>query len=186
MRPSCSAASVVFAALALGLFGGAGATVVTTCRAAASSDARVDYGFCVAELGKHHDSPDADVWGLAKVAALTGVNNADDAIYDIKAMLRSESKSRAAAAAGPTTRAALAQCQKLYDAVGFAFAEATDAINARNYAAGKGKVAQAVALTRQCDAAMAKARAVPSPVAQYSSYSVKIAAVCTAITNLIK
>ncbi|GJN21233.1 hypothetical protein PR202_gb08694 [Eleusine coracana subsp. coracana] len=189
MRPSCSAASVVFAslALALGLLGGAGATVVTTCRAAASSDARVDYGFCVAELGKHHDSPDADVWGLAKVAALTGVNNADDAIYDIKAMLRSESKSKSkAAAAGPTTRAALAQCQKLYDAVGFAFAEATDAINARNYAAGKGKVAQAVALTRQCDAAMAKARAVPSPVAQYSSYSFKIAAVCTAITNLIK
>jgi hypothetical protein len=48
-------------------------------------------------------------------------------------------------------------------------AEATDAINRRHYAAGKGKVAQA-----------------PLPVARHSSYSVKIAAVCTAITNLIK
>ncbi|RLM45249.1 hypothetical protein C2845_PMPSC021345 [Panicum miliaceum] len=57
------------------LTGGAGATVVTTCRAAADSDARVDYGFCVAELGNHRESPDADTWGLAKVAALTGVNN---------------------------------------------------------------------------------------------------------------
>jgi pectinesterase inhibitor-like protein len=82
--------------------------------------------------------------------------------------------------------AALAQCQKLYDAVGFAFAEATDAINSRDYAAGKAKVARAVSLTRQCDAAMARAGAVPSPLTQYSSYSVKIAAVCTAITSLIK
>ncbi|TVU29857.1 hypothetical protein EJB05_21445, partial [Eragrostis curvula] len=181
MRP-CSTACLLLAALCL-IISGAGATVVTTCRAAANSDARVDYRFCVAELGKHHDSPDADVWGLAKVAALTGVNNADDAIYDIKAMLGSKQQQQAG---GGATRGALARCQKLYDAVGFAFAEAVDAINARSYAAGKGKVAEAVSLTRQCDAALAKARAVPSPLAQYSSYSVKIAAICTAITNLIK
>jgi pectinesterase inhibitor-like protein len=183
MRRPHSAACVLATALALFLLGGADATVVTTCRAAASSDARVDYRFCVAELGKHRESPDADVWGLAKVAALTGVNNADDAVYDIKAMLRPSSK---AAAARAPPRAALAQCQKLYDAVGFAFAEATDAINSRDYAAGKAKVARAVSLTRQCDAAMARAGAVPSPLTQYSSYSVKIAAVCTAITSLIK
>jgi hypothetical protein len=82
MRRPCSAAGVLLiAALALALtlclisFADA-ATVVTTCRAATSSDARVDYRFCVAELGKHRDSPDADTWGLAKVAALTGVNKA--------------------------------------------------------------------------------------------------------------
>ncbi|TVU29851.1 hypothetical protein EJB05_21439, partial [Eragrostis curvula] len=174
-----STGRLLFAAVlvSLGLIGGARATVVTTCRAAANSDARVHYGFCVAELGTHHDSPDADVWGLAKVAADRGIGNADNAIYDIKAMLGSKAGA---------TRAALAQCQKLYDAVGFAFAGAFDDINGRNYAAGKAKVAEAVSLTHQCDAALAKAGAVPSPLAKYSSYSVKIAIICTAITNLIK
>ncbi|KAG8070925.1 hypothetical protein GUJ93_ZPchr0006g43053 [Zizania palustris] len=127
---------VAVAAVALVLSGGVDATVVTTCRAAADSDRRVDYSFCVAELGKHHDSPDADVWGLAKVAALTGVVDADDAVYDIKGMI--------ARGAGP--RASLARCQQLYGAVGFAFAEAHDDINGRNYAAGKansGRVARA-------------------------------------------
>ncbi|XP_066380785.1 pectinesterase inhibitor 8-like [Miscanthus floridulus] len=160
--------------------GGASATVVTTCRAAADSDARVDYGFCVAELGMHRESPDADTWGLAKVAALTGVNNADNAVYDIKALL---AKTRGAD--GPT-RAALEKCGRLYDSVGFAFAEVDDEINNRRYAAGKGKVAEAVSLARQCDDALAKAAAVPSPLAQHSSYNVRIANICTAITNLIK
>lgn len=167
------------------LVGGAGATVVTTCRAAANSDERVDYGFCVAELGMHRDSPDADVWGLSKVAALTGVNNADNAVYDIKALLAANGARRAAAADGPK-RAALEKCARLYDSVGFAFAEADDEINNRRYAAGKGKVAEAVSLARQCDDALAKAAAVPSPLAQHSSYNARIANVCTAITNLIK
>jgi pectinesterase inhibitor-like protein len=166
------------------LVGGASATVVTTCRAAADSDARVDYGFCVAELGMHRESPDADTWGLAKVAALTGVNNADNAVYDIKALLAMR-PGGAGGADGPT-RAALEKCGKLYDSVGFAFAEADDEINNRRYAAGKGKVAEAVSLARQCDDALAKAAAVPSPLAQHSSYNVRIANICTAITNLIK
>ncbi|XP_066324077.1 pectinesterase inhibitor 8-like [Miscanthus floridulus] len=171
----------VVAALALigCLVVGASATVVTTCRAAADSDARVDYGFCVAELGMHRESPDADVWGLAKVAALTGVNNA---VYDIKALLPAK---RPGGADGPT-RAALEKCGRLYDSVGFAFAEADDEINNRRYAAGKGKVAEAVSLARQCDDALAKAAAVPSPLSQHSSYNVRIANICTAITNLIK
>ncbi|RLN08739.1 hypothetical protein C2845_PM11G06890 [Panicum miliaceum] len=169
------------AAVALGcLAGGACATVVTTCRAAADSDARVDYGFCVAELGNHRESPDADTWGLAKVAALTGVNNADDAVYDAKALL-----AKPGAAGGPT-RAALERCAKLYDSMGFAFAEAEDEINNRRYAAGKGKAAEAASLAHQCDDALAKAGAVPSPLAKHSSYSVKIATICTAITNLIR
>ncbi|WVZ75143.1 hypothetical protein U9M48_023229 [Paspalum notatum var. saurae] len=161
------------------LAGRASATVVTTCRAAADSDPRVDYGFCVAELGMHRESPDADAWGLAKVAALTGVNNADDAVYDIKALLADNKPG------GPAPRAALEQCAKLYDSAGLAFAEAEDEINNRRYAAGKAKAAEGVSLARQCDDALAKAGAVPSPVAQRSSYAVKIADVCTAITNLI-
>ncbi|CAD6244477.1 unnamed protein product [Miscanthus lutarioriparius] len=165
---------------------GASATVVTTCRAAADSDARVDYGFCVAELGMHRESPDADVWGLAKVAALTGVNNADNAVYDIKAVLPAKRPGGAGAGADGPTRAALEKCGRLYDSVGFAFAEADDEINNRRYAAGKGKVAEAVSLARQCDDALAKAAAVPSPLAQHSSYNVRIANICTAITNLIK
>ncbi|TVU29856.1 hypothetical protein EJB05_21444, partial [Eragrostis curvula] len=184
MRSPYSTAGLLCAAslavLAL-IIGGAGATVVTTCRAAADSDARVDYGFCVAELGKHRDSPDADAWGLAKVAALTGVVNADDAVYDIKAALAGKP-----GGADAQARAALAQCQKLYDSMGFTFAEADDEINQRDYAAGKAKAAEAVALAHQCDDALAKAgAAMPSPLAQRSSYAVQIATVCTAITNLI-
>ncbi|TVU29848.1 hypothetical protein EJB05_21436, partial [Eragrostis curvula] len=274
----------------------ADATVETTCKAAAGIEARVDYGFCVAELNKHRDSPGADAWGLAKVAANLGVNdaggavrdaddalasgaadgrtraalgqcrrlyfdaelafagaydeingrdyaagkrmaaeaaslarrcdevfaeaglqqsplarhgeyavriaavcaaitdlinwariatattltfggNAENAVYDIKVMLGSKAGA---------TRAALAQCQKLYRAVEFAFAEADDEITARNYAAGKAKVAEAVSLTHQCDGDLDKASVLPSPLAQHSSYSVKIAVICTAITNLIK
>ncbi|KAL5211434.1 hypothetical protein ABZP36_022281 [Zizania latifolia] len=159
--------------MSLVLSGVVDATVVTTCRAAADSDRRVDYNFCVAELGKHHDSPDADVWGLAKVAALTGVVDADNAVYDIKGMI--------ARGAGP--RSALARCQQLYGAAGFAFAEAHDDINGRNYAAGKAKAAQAASLARQCDGAFV---AVPPLIAQHSLYAAKIAVVCTAITNLVK
>lgn len=106
------------------------ATVVTTCRAAADADARVDYGFCVAELGKHHDSPGADAWGLAKVAALTGVVDADNAAYDARDLL---------AKGGGGAAAALARCGELYRAAGFAFAEAHDDINARDYAAGRAR-----------------------------------------------
>ncbi|CAL5021627.1 unnamed protein product [Urochloa decumbens] len=183
VKPTPPPTSRLLAAVALAvtlvcLAGGAGATVVTTCRAAADSDARVDYGFCVAELGNHRESPDADTWGLAKVAALTGVNNADDAVYDAKALL-------SGGAAGPA-RAALERCAKMYDSMGFAFAEAEDEINNRRYAAGKGKAAEAASLAHQCDDALAKAGAVPSPMAKHSSYSVKIAVICTAITNLIK
>uniref|UniRef100_A0A0A9SL12 Uncharacterized protein n=1 Tax=Arundo donax TaxID=35708 RepID=A0A0A9SL12_ARUDO len=67
--------------------------------------------------------------------------------------------------------------------MGFSFAEAEDDINNRDYAAGKGKAAS---MAHQCDDALAKAGAVPSPLAQRSSYSVQIAIICTAITNLIK
>ncbi|KQJ99759.1 pectinesterase inhibitor 8 [Brachypodium distachyon] len=174
-----SAAHLLALAFLCAVLASAGATVVTTCKAAAGSDGRVDYGFCVSELGKHHDSPSADTWGLAKVAALTGVVNADDAVYDIKDLLAKPGTDARAAAA-------LGKCQELYESVGFAFAEAQDDINNRDYAAGKAKAEEAASLARRCDDAFAKAGgAAPSPVAQHGSYSVQIAVVCTAITNLI-
>ncbi|KAF7080080.1 hypothetical protein CFC21_111411 [Triticum aestivum] len=94
MKPSTArllAAAALTAVLALAS-GVADATVVTTCKAAAGSDGRVDYDFCVSELGKHHDSPSADTWGLAKVAALTGVVDADNAVSDIKDLLASTAR----------------------------------------------------------------------------------------------
>uniref|UniRef100_I1P108 Pectinesterase inhibitor domain-containing protein n=2 Tax=Oryza glaberrima TaxID=4538 RepID=I1P108_ORYGL len=179
MKPCYTAALLAVAVLGVAFVD---ATVVTTCRAAADADARVDYGFCVAELGKHHDSPGADAWGLAKVAALTGVVDADNAAYDARDLL--------AKGPGGGAAAALARCGELYRAAGFAFAEAHDDINARDYAAGKGKAADAASLARQCDAAFAAgkddAAAAPPVIAQHGSYAARIAIVCTAITNLIE
>uniref|UniRef100_A0ACD5ZEI5 Uncharacterized protein n=1 Tax=Avena sativa TaxID=4498 RepID=A0ACD5ZEI5_AVESA len=178
MKPSTACRLAV--ATVLTLTGGAvDATVVTTCKAAAGSDGRVDYGFCVSELGKHHDSPSADTWGLAKVAALTGVVNADNAVYDIKALMAKHGTDDGSA------RPALGRCQELYDSMGFAFAEAHDNINNRDYTGGKEKAGEAAALAHQCDDVFAKA-GVPSPVAQYSDYSLQIAVVCSAITNLVQ
>ncbi|XP_062217396.1 pectinesterase inhibitor 8-like [Phragmites australis] len=161
------------------LSGGASATPETTCRAAADRDRRVDYRFCVSRLSHHHDSPDADTWGLAKVAADVGVAIAGEAVYDIKGMLSKPPT-------GARARAALSRCAELYDAAGFAFAEAYDGINRRDYAAGKEKAAEAGSLARRCDDAFAQAGVPRSPLARHGAESVQIAIVCTAITNLIK
>jgi hypothetical protein len=65
------------------------ATVLMTCEAAADSDKRVDYDFCVSELSKHHDSLDADLWGLAKVATGVGSIHAENvAAADINTLVR--------------------------------------------------------------------------------------------------
>ncbi|KAG2658882.1 pectinesterase inhibitor 8-like [Panicum virgatum] len=176
------AAAALVAALALSV-PGAGATPETTCAAAAARDRRVDYGFCVARLSHHHDSPDADAWGLAKVAADVGVAAAGDAVYDIKALLGGGGGGGGDARA----RAALEQCKALYDAAETAFAEAYDGISRRDYAAGKAEAAEAAALARRCGGAFARAGAAPPPqVARWGEESAKIAVVCEAITDLIK
>ncbi|KXG30348.1 hypothetical protein SORBI_3004G168000 [Sorghum bicolor] len=149
---------------------GADATVVTTCKAAAESDKRVDYDFCVLELGKHHESPDADIWGLAKVAALVGAANTGNVLVEIRARL-------AKPGTDAKTTTVLRQCLKLYDAADDAFLNAYERINERNYAAGKEEV--------RCDDAFTKV-ASPSPLNQSSTYTTKISIVCIAITNLIK
>ncbi|KQJ99758.1 pectinesterase inhibitor 8 [Brachypodium distachyon] len=177
----------VTAAIAVGLVAlqsGVGATPETTCRAAASTDKRVDYHFCVARLSQHHDSPDADTWGLAKVAADVGVLMAGNGVYDIKRMLADKSPPAAPVGAKKKARAALEQCEALYDRMGSAFAEAYDGISRRDYAAGKEKAREALTLAHRCGDAFARA-GVQSPLAKQSADSVEMAIVCTAITNLI-
>ncbi|CAN6244570.1 unnamed protein product [Urochloa humidicola] len=184
MSPSRSLSLLAAAAALATLLVAAGATVETTCRAAAAADARVDYGFCASELSRHRDSPSADAWGLAKVAANLGVNNAGGAVRDADALLAA-----AAAGAGNTSAkaraAALAQCRRLYFDVELAFAGAYDEINAREYAAGKEMAAEAAALARRCDDVLAEAGVTPSPLARRGEYAAQIGAVCTAITDLI-
>ncbi|KAG8059056.1 hypothetical protein GUJ93_ZPchr0002g25835 [Zizania palustris] len=173
-----AAAVAVVVAAVLALSSGAGATPENVCRAAADDDRRVDYGFCVSRLSHHHDSPDADTWRLAKVAADVGVAIAGDAVYDSKAML-----ARAwPGGGGGKARSALERCRELFDRMGSAFAEAYDDINRREYAAGKEKAGEAMSLARQCDGSFAHA-GVPSPLARQSADAVKIAIVCTAITS---
>jgi pectinesterase inhibitor-like protein len=174
-KPCIVAASAL--ALLLALSSVVMATVVTTCKAAAAIDKSVNYDFCVLELSKHHDSPDADTWGLAKVATGVGAANAENAVADIKAKLDQPGMNG-------RTRSALGQCQKLYHDVDFAFLRAHDTINNRNYVAGKQELGLAVSLAHQCDDVFAKA-ATQSPLKQYSAYTEKIAAIGIAITNLI-
>ncbi|SPT20039.1 unnamed protein product [Triticum aestivum] len=181
MRPSNTARALAAAAAVLAAVVCVGATPETTCRAAAGADRRVDYHFCVSRLSQHHDSPDADTWGLAKVAADVGVLMASNGVYDIKAMLAGKEE-RPAAARGP-----LEQCEALYDRMGAAFAEAYDGIDRRDYATGKEKAGEAASLARRCAHAFARAGvAVPSRLAKQSADSVQMAIVCTAITNLVK
>ncbi|CAN6231680.1 unnamed protein product [Urochloa humidicola] len=166
-----------------GLTGVVDATVQETCSAAANADHRVDYAFCVSELDKHRDSPGADAWGLAKVAANVGVNNAGAAANEMDGLL-----SAAAPAPAPDARAAAAlrQCEKLYYDMELAFAGAYDETNARNYTAGRQIAADADSLVRRCAAGFAEAGIpAPEPVARRGAYAVQIAIVCTAITNLL-
>ncbi|KAL6634497.1 hypothetical protein ACP70R_027168 [Stipagrostis hirtigluma subsp. patula] len=179
-----STAAVVAVAAAFVVLVGVRATPETTCRAAAARDRRVDYGFCVSRLSHHRDSPDADAWGLAKVAAEVGVAVAQAAVYDVKAWLAKPPG--AGAPADTKTRAALGRCAELYDRAAMAFAEAYDGINRREYAAGEAKAAEAASLARRCDDAFAGARPSRSPLARQGAEFVKIAVVCTAITNLLK
>jgi len=182
MTSSSKSESLLVAAVALATLLAADATVETTCKAAAGADARVDYGFCVSELSKHRDSPGADAWGLAKVAANLGVNNAGGAVRDADALL---GRPPGAGADDVKKRAALGQCRRLYFDMELSFAGAYDEINARDYAAGKEMAAEAAALARRCDDVFAEA-GVPSPLARRGEYAGQIGVVCVAITDLIK
>ena len=113
----------------------------------------------------HHESPDADIWGLAKVAALVGAPNTGSVLVEIRARL-------AKPGTDAKTTTALRQCLKLYDEVHYAFL-------------WKEEVGLATPLALKCDDAFTKV-AIPSPLNQSSKYTTKISIVCIAITNLIK
>uniref|UniRef100_A0A0E0K7G5 Pectinesterase inhibitor domain-containing protein n=1 Tax=Oryza punctata TaxID=4537 RepID=A0A0E0K7G5_ORYPU len=168
------AISVSLSAAALGV----DATVESTCKAAAAGDKRVHLSMCISQLGHHRDSHDADVWGLAKVASLVGVNYADLAADDIKNL--------EAGGSPAAIKPALAECAKLYRGVGFAFASAHDVINNRAYDAGEKKLDEALSLTQQCNAAFAKI-GVPlqQPLAQRTADSIQVAIIAKAITCLL-
>ncbi|KAL6634326.1 hypothetical protein ACP70R_026997 [Stipagrostis hirtigluma subsp. patula] len=174
---------VVAAALAalVGAMSGADATVEATCMAAVESDQRVNFGVCTSELGKHRDSPDADTWGLAKVAANVGVSSAGGAVNDVDALL--------AARPPPDAKEAelLRRCRKVFFDMELAFAGAYDEINARNYTAGKLVAAEGANLVRRCGGGFADAGLLTPPlIEQRGAYAMEIATICTAITNLIK
>ncbi|XP_044946873.1 pectinesterase inhibitor 8-like [Hordeum vulgare subsp. vulgare] len=175
MRPPIALVVVTVVVVVLS---GIDATVETTCKAAADEDTHVNYVFYVSELRKHHRSYNADTWGLAKVAANMGVNNAYGAIHDIEGLLVKPNMDA-------KMKVVLEKCQELYNKMKFALAGAYDEINSRNYAIRKEEVAKAVSLAHECDDAFMKA-AVPSPLNQHSFYSEQIVIVCTAITNFIK
>ena len=124
----------------------------------------------MSELSKHRDSPGADAWGLAKVAANLGVNNAGGAVRDADALL---GRPPGAGADDAKKRAALGQCRRLYFDMELSFAGAYDEINARDYAAGKEMAAEAMALARRCDDVFAEA-GVPSPLARRGEYAGQI------------
>lgn len=155
------------------------ATVATTCKAAAASDARVNLQLCLSQLGNQRGSTDADTWGLAKVASLAGVNSATLAADDVMTL----------EGGNPSLpmKPALAKCATVYTNVGLAFAEANDEINRRAYAAGKKKLDEALSLTQQCNAAFSiHGVTLPQPLAQHTVDTIQMAIIAGAITNLIK
>ncbi|CAM0871322.1 unnamed protein product [Alopecurus aequalis] len=155
------------------------ATVATTCKEAAISDVRVNLKLCLSELGKQRGTADADTWGLAKVASLTGVNSAALAADDVKTL--------EAGSPSIPMKPALAKCAMLYRDAGVAFAEANDKINGRAYAAGKKKLDEALSLAQQCNAAFVTHGVVlPQPLAQHTVDTIQMAIIAGAITNLLK
>ncbi|KAI4996486.1 hypothetical protein ZWY2020_051406 [Hordeum vulgare] len=173
------AAVLAAAALILGAARTVDAAVADTCKAAAASDVRVNPELCISQLGSHRDSTEADTWGLAKVASLVGVNNADLAAVDVKALEAGDPNVR--------LKPVLTKCAALYKDVGMSFAGAYDQINNRAYPAGKQKLDEALAQTQQCNAAFGVAGlTLPQPLAQHTVDSIQMAIIAGAITNLIK
>ncbi|KAF8762621.1 hypothetical protein HU200_009147 [Digitaria exilis] len=158
------------------------ATIESTCSAAATQDRRVDVAFCSRQFAAYHGAAEeAGPWGLARTAALVGVNLADDAAYDI-----GEGTIRAPPASGERGKAAMDECARAYDAVGMAFAEAADELGARRYAAAEERFARVAALARRCDGDLAVAGVrTPPELARYSAECQQMAVIGIAITNLI-
>ncbi|CAL4895692.1 unnamed protein product [Urochloa decumbens] len=159
------------------------ATIESTCAAAAARDRRVDAAFCARQFAAYHGAAEAGPWGLARTAALIGVNLGDDTAYDI-----GEGKVvRPPPAGGERWEAALRECARAYDAVGMAFAEAADELGARRYAEAEERFARVAARVQRCDGALAVAGDwSPPELARYSAECQQMAVIGIAITDLIK
>lgn len=156
------------------------ATIESTCAAAASHDVSVDVAFCARQFAAYHGAAEeAGPWGLARTAALIGVNLADDAAYDIgEGTIRTPPE--------PAGKAAMEACARAYDAVGMAFAEAADELGARRYAAAEERFARVAALARRCDGELEIVGVrTPPELARYSIDCQQMAVIGISITNLI-
>ncbi|XP_047096127.1 pectinesterase inhibitor 8-like [Lolium rigidum] len=180
--PSSSPMAFVAAAAVLvfvSAWGGADATIESTCRVAAAGDRRVDVAFCTRQFLAFNGAADADDWGLAKTAALVGISLGDDAIFDLT------HGKLFPPPADKKAEAAMDVCVKAYDQVGLAFAKTSDELRSRRCAPAKEQVARVAALVQRCDAGLAKV-GLASPLPKYSADCLQTAIIAIAITNLIK
>ncbi|CAN6331415.1 unnamed protein product [Urochloa humidicola] len=165
----------------------ADATIESTCAAAAARDRRVDIAFCARQFASYHGAAESGPWGLARTAALIGVNLGDDAAYDVGEGKVEVVRPPPPGGAGDMGEAALRECARAYDVVGMAFAEAADGLGARRYAAAEERFARVAALARWCEGALAVAgELTPPALARYSAECQQMALIGIAITDLIK
>lgn len=182
--PLAVAVAVLAAVVSSSGLRSAEATIESTCAAAAARDQRVDVRFCARQFAEYHSAAEADLWGLAKTAALIGVSLGDDAVYDVR-----EGKVVAPppAVGGARGKAAMAACAQAFDAVGMAFAEASDELAARRYDDARERFARVAPLASRCDGALAVAGArTPPALARYGADCQQMALIGIAITNLIR
>ncbi|KAE8784278.1 putative invertase inhibitor [Hordeum vulgare] len=177
--PTSSPLAAAAAVLVVVSAWGADATIETTCRDAGAADRRVDVAFCARQFLAFEGAAEADTWGLARTAALIGINLADDAIFDLThGKILPQPKDNKA-------EAAMDVCVKAYDKVGVAFAEASDELRARRYAAAKEDMARVAPLLQRCDGGLVKV-GLPSPLPRYSADCLQTTIIGIAITNLVK
>ncbi|CAM0876143.1 unnamed protein product [Alopecurus aequalis] len=158
--------------------GGADASPETTCKAVAGRDKRVDYAFCVSQLSAQNGSADADTWGLAKAAAVAGIEYTGATQGDIEDRLgRSDARKDPA-------NGSLGECYNLYHRARQLFGNASTMIKERDYEAAKETIAKVPTLVRDCDGTFAS-HALRSPFTKQSAESAQLAIICTAIIDLI-
>uniref|UniRef100_A0A0D9VVW1 Pectinesterase inhibitor domain-containing protein n=1 Tax=Leersia perrieri TaxID=77586 RepID=A0A0D9VVW1_9ORYZ len=174
-----SAALVILATTVVALSSAVHADVLGTCKAAVGIDNRINKDLCVSALGSYRHSEDENTWSLAKIAAIIGIRYAKNTNADIMALL-------AKPGTDAKMKAALGKCQELYYSIRVSFAQGHANIEQRDYARGKAKVQEAIILAHECNNVFAKIAIIPSPLVHHSWYSVHMAIICTAITNLIK
>ncbi|CAM0957804.1 unnamed protein product [Alopecurus aequalis] len=157
----------------------ADATIESTCRDAAAGDPRVDVAFCTRQFLAYRGAAEADAWGLARTAALIGINLGDDAIFDLtNAKLFPPPADKKA-------EDAMDVRVKAYDKVGLTFADASDELRLRRYAAAKEQMARVAPLVQRCDGGLAKV-GLSSPLPGYSGDCLQTTIIAIAITNLVK